>query len=83
MSDDDESYVFTHAGWFGICPVYLGNLETEVPVVIERHPSLRHLFALSEYFQQFRIWFWSVVKSDYEPVFTFHVTGELVEPFVR
>lgn len=31
------SATYTHRGWFGFCPVYLGGLTTECPSVMPRH----------------------------------------------
>lgn len=28
---------FTHKGWFGLCPVYIGDINTEGPCLDPRH----------------------------------------------
>ena len=38
----------TNKGWFGLCPVYFGALESNGPVMVERHPALAPLMWLSE-----------------------------------
>lgn len=38
----------THRGWFGVCPVYFGLVDTDAPLVVERHWAAWPLFWLSE-----------------------------------
>lgn len=33
MSTNHTPVVFTHRGWFGICPVYLAGLDTDEPLI--------------------------------------------------
>ena len=39
--------VFTHKGWIGICPVYIGDVDAEAPVIEERHIIFRPLLWFS------------------------------------
>lgn len=32
--------MLTHKGWFGICPVYIGGIESDGPLIVERSPLL-------------------------------------------
>lgn len=38
----------THKGWFGVCPSYFGDVESDGPVVVERHWVFTPLMWLSE-----------------------------------
>lgn len=31
---------FTHRAWFGVCPVYMGDIDSQAPHVHPRHWSL-------------------------------------------
>jgi hypothetical protein len=42
-------HTLTHKGWFGLCPVYLGDLNSESPVVVERLAIYAPLLAFSEW----------------------------------
>lgn len=39
---------WTHKGWFGFCPIYLAEVESDGPIVDHRHWSLLPLMWLSE-----------------------------------
>lgn len=72
----------THKGWFGLAPVYFGNLESEAPAVIERHWSLGWLIDVSDAFFQLANVLASIANADHEPFFALRVTGELTPPKV-
>lgn len=40
--------VFTHKGWFGLCPVYICSDNPDRPAIIARWPSLDFLFHVSD-----------------------------------
>lgn len=69
----------THRGWFGICPVYLGDLDGDAPLVIERHWLLLPLMLLSEccYGLVFVV---GSALAGFQPGWPLLVTGELVRP---
>lgn len=69
--------VFTHKGWFWICPIFIGVNAEGFADVEARYSWLEPLFSLCEYFEGFRIWLTSVINPDYEPTFMFRLTGEL------
>jgi hypothetical protein len=46
--------LLTHRGWFGICPIYMGDVYSDAPVIVERHRLLRPLMKLSQWLQM--IW---------------------------
>ena len=69
----------THKGWFGICPVYLGNLDSDAPLVVERHWALLPLMLLSEccFGLVFAL---ASLLTGLEPAWPLRVTDELVPP---
>lgn len=38
---------FTHEGWFGICPVYIANLNSDEPDFTEKNPVMAPLVLIS------------------------------------
>ena len=43
--------MLTHKGWFGFCPIYLGDVHSDAPIVIVRYEWLWPLMTLSQWFQ--------------------------------
>lgn len=41
---------YLHRGFFGLCPVYISNIETDIPHVRPRHWIFEILFYLTELF---------------------------------
>lgn len=68
---------FTHKGWFLICPIYIGDIDSDAPLVAERHWLLKPLFWFSEW--SYRAYFFLMLEidEDYEPKWPLHVSGEL------
>lgn len=67
------SVTITHKGWFGLCPVYMGDLGSDAPFVAARSPWLEPLFDLSKgIFRIAHLWF--------APTWPLFVTGELTHP---
>jgi hypothetical protein len=73
-ADGPAEVIVTHKGWFGLCPVYLGNPDGEAPLVVERHITLLPLFILSEW--MFQLVF--MMTDSY--MWPLRITGELKEP---
>lgn len=71
---------FTHKGWFGICPVYVGDLETDCPNVTPRWENwvTTALFLVSHY--SFMAFFTvaDIVNPDWQPGFPLLITEELL-----
>ena len=44
----NTTVIYTHKGWFGLCPVYLAGIDSDGPNVDPRHWSLGWLMDLSE-----------------------------------
>lgn len=71
--------MLTQKGWFGLCPVYIGDLDTGCPLLIERHWSLMPLMVMSEWFFAAIMFTKSWRDPDYEPAWPIKVTGN-IEP---
>lgn len=67
----------THKGWFGICPVYIGGLESGVPALFERSTLFVPLFDVSEFLFGICVAVLQWFKPEYEPAFPIYITGEL------
>lgn len=61
---------FTHKGWFGLCPVYIAEADSEGPTLEPRIPGTGWLINLST-------WIYNTLNSEAFPI-TF--TGELDPP---
>ena len=73
---------YTHKGWFGLCPVHIGGLDTEAPLLKSRHWLLEPLFVISEFI--FVLVFLALELMRVEnPGWPIKVTGELVAPIVQ
>ena len=68
---------FTHKGWFGVCPVYLAEIETDAPLVEPRHWVFAPLFWFSDVSFRILIGVASIASPDYEPAWPIRVTGRL------
>lgn len=69
---------YTHKGWFGVCPVYLGGHEQQYCVkVAPRWWYVVPLFWVSFAAQAVAIYFCSWFNPEYVPCWAFRVTGEL------
>lgn len=73
---------YTHKGWFGLCPVYLANLDGVAPDIHARHWSMEWLFDLSEAIFRLINWIQSSVDPLHEGGWPLYVTGELDQPKV-
>lgn len=69
----------THKGWFGVCPVYIGGLESDAPFLVERHWSALPLMVLSEAMFAGLIAVKTAADPEWEPAWPIRVTGE-IEP---
>lgn len=75
--------VFTHKGWFGICPVYLAGLDSDAPNVEARYWALKWLIDLFVWIFGAVIWLRTSMDPLYEPEWPLLITGELNPPLVR
>lgn len=77
-----NTVTYTHKGWFGVCPIYLGDIEGDCNVTA-RHDALGWLMDLSQFVIEFAIYVKTLINPNYEPMFPMCVTGELSEPIVK
>lgn len=79
VSEEELMRDYTHIGWFGICPVYVGKLETDTPLLTERNWIPEWYFWLSE--GMFGMYSFVMLSLDpsYEPVYAVTITGEIVK----
>ena len=71
--------MLTHSGWFGLCPVYIGDAKSEEPFLDPRHWSLEWLLWLSLWF--FELAFMSCEQMGVEPPgFKVHSVERLKRP---
>lgn len=75
-----KKILLTHKGWFGFCPVYFAELDSEAPFIEPRHPLFSFLFTLSEMMFASIHWFQELINPYAEQFWVITVTGELEEP---
>lgn len=75
--------ILTHKGWFGICPVYFGDLGCYAPHVHERSPIFAPLMRVSLAMQSFAGWCLELMSPDYQwPGWALLITGTLDAPII-
>lgn len=67
----------THKGWFGVCPVYLGNVDSESPFIHERHWTALPLFMFSELMFAVCALCMVAMNPYFEPKLPIKITGKL------
>lgn len=67
----------THRGWWLFCPVLLGGLDTEAPLVVPRWLWCTPLYWLAHQVQALVIGLCTMCFEEYEPQWYFLVTGEI------
>lgn len=75
-----EHITFTHKGWFGVCPVYIANLDSDMPALAARHPWLEPLMTFSEVLLRAVAWTCVAMNPDSEPGWPVQVTEKLDPP---
>jgi hypothetical protein len=68
--------IFTHKGWFWLCPIFIAP-DVEGCPVEARVWWLEPLFSISELFERARIFASGAMLTDYEPSFMFIITGRI------
>ena len=72
---------FTHYGWFaGLVPVYIGNLQSEGPTLVERNWVPEWYFSLVEALFEVFCWFNTSLDPAFEPAFPILITGQIAPP---
>jgi hypothetical protein len=72
--------LYTHKGWFGVCPIYLADTYTDGPTLIERRPLFRPLMLLSELGFSLAMTTLDLMGDESERLFLLRITGELDPP---
>ena len=74
---------YTHRGWFLLCPVYGGELESDAPLVAERNGIPTWWFNVNLALVLAFNWLGEAVFPDWESAFPFVFTGRLGRPADR
>jgi hypothetical protein len=72
----DQQFL-THYGWWLFCPVLLGGLDTEAPLIVPRWFWLAPVYWAAQTVQGVVIGLCSMFHEGYEPMWYFAVTGEI------
>lgn len=72
--------VFTHRGWFGLCPVFVGMVESEGPALMARHPVLEWWLDLQEILLGSAGFVLSLLNPGYEPMWPIRIGAPLDKP---
>ena len=72
--------VYTHKGWFGLCPVYFANLNSDAPIVEPRNFLVSWLMPVSEIIYEACFFVCSIIDNDFEPQWPLKITGEIQNP---
>lgn len=75
-----RAITFTHKGWFGLCPVYLANIQSSGPDVHERHRAFAPLMWLSVHLFDLCFELQQMCDPAAEPAWPLKITGELRPP---
>lgn len=71
---------FTHKGWFGICPIYLADVDSDGPRIEPRFMFTGWLIHLSTFIYGSCIWFITSINPEFEPRWPMLITGALDKP---
>ena len=72
----------THKGWFLLCPVYFGQLDSPMPIVEPRWACVRWLEDVSLALFDAVVSVRMCLDPYFEPSFPLFVTGKLAKPRV-
>lgn len=73
---------YTHYGVFGVCPVFIGGVDTEAPMLCPRF-GMGWLFWLSQVLYTLAFTVYSALNPMYEPLWPIEIRGKLPRPVVR
>lgn len=71
---------FTHRGWLGLAPVYIGNLESGSPVLRARWTLFEWWLDLNEMMFGAVFALRAIADPSFEPLWPIRITGELASP---
>lgn len=66
---------FTHNGWFFLCPVKVGEINSKSPIVAARWRLLQPWLTMNIYWQKTSIFLLSILDPNYEPRFITYISG--------
>jgi hypothetical protein len=65
----------THKGWLGFCPIYVGNLHGDSPLVVERWRILAPLLWFNTWIFGLFFTMATMIDPEYEPQWPLRITG--------
>jgi hypothetical protein len=75
---DQLGTTYTHYGWFcGLCPVYIGNPQSEAPTLAERNWIPSWWLDFTQWLFGCFIFINTVIDDDYEPLWPIKISGEI------
>ena len=74
---------YTHKGWFLLCPIYIGDIDSEAPCLEERLAIFYPLLVLSELLFGLAVELMLLLDPLYEPRFPIVITGRLRQHISR
>ena len=75
---DQLGTTLTHRGWFcGLVPVYIGNLDSDTPTLIERNGIPEWWFSFVDWLFGTFVLVATTLVPDYEPQYPILITGAL------
>lgn len=77
-----RTITYTHKGWFGLCPVYVGNLDGGAVELEARHWTLEWLFDLSEIILGICFACNALIDPHFDAMWPIKLTGKLGTPRV-
>lgn len=69
---------YTHLGWFGFCPIYVGGLQGRCPDIKARFTWLEPLLRLNIALQELSIGVCTMMDPDWTPTWKIKLTRKLV-----
>lgn len=67
----------SHKGWFGICPVHVGDIKGHAPFVIPRHWVFYPVFWLGHFAYWMSTSIIGGILEDYKPPWPVEITGRI------
>ena len=68
---------YTHTAWFGLCPIYIGNLDKDMPDIKPRRPWLMPWLRLQIAWREWVINTCVAINPQWRPHWKILITGEL------
>lgn len=68
---------YTHRGWFGFCPIYIGQPYSYCPDIIARRRWLQPLLDLNVWLQEVAISVCRLMDPYWSPMWKIRLTGKI------